>query len=130
MMRPLGRGVVALLLIGSMATACTRAVEVPREQFESTSQAHNVSHRITMTDGSRYVIKQFTVTDSTITIVELNQADERYKHVALPMFLRRADVKSIERMELDPGKSFFLVAPIGLAILLVVDWANSPPILN
>jgi hypothetical protein len=130
MMRRFGRGVVALLLIGSMVTGCTRAVEVPREQFESTSQAHNVSHRITMTDGSRYVIKQFTVTDSTITIVELNQADERYKHVALPMFLRRADVKSIERMELDPGKSFFVVVPIGLAVIWIVVLATSPPLVD
>jgi hypothetical protein len=130
MKRPLGRGVVALLLIGSMVTGCTQAVEVPREQFESASQAHNVSHRITMTGGSRYAVKRFSLTDSTVTIAELNPADERYKHVELPIVMRREDMKSIERLELDPGKSFFVVLPIGLAIIWIVVLSTSPGITN
>ena len=53
-------------------------------------------------------------------------ADTRYKHVELPVVLNRRDVKFVEKLELDQGKSFYLVAPIGLAVLLIIGLATSP----
>ena len=79
-----------------------------------------------MKDNTQYVVDQFAITDSTVTIMKWNLADTRYKHVELPVVLNRRDVKFVEKLELDQGKSFYLVAPIGLAVLLIIGLATSP----
>ena len=119
------RRVVALLIIALTATGCTRAVDVPLYQFEAASQSHE-SHRFTMKDNTQYVVDQFAISDSTVTIMKWNLADTRYKHVELPVVLNRQDVKFVEKLELDQGKSFYVVAPIGLAVLLIIGLAMSP----
>jgi hypothetical protein len=119
------RRVVALLIIALTATGCTRAVDVPLYQFEAEAQSHE-SHRFTMKDNTQYVVDQFAISDSTVTIMKWNLADTRYKHVELPVVLNRRDVKFVEKLELDQGKSFYVVAPIGLAVLLIIGLATSP----
>ena len=119
------RRVVTLLIIALTATGCTRAVDVPLYQFEAEAQSHE-SHRFTMKDNTQYVVDQFAVSDSTVTIMKWNLADTRYKHVELPVVLNRRDVKFVEKLELDQGKSFYVVAPIGLAVLLIIGLATSP----
>ena len=119
------RRVVALLTIALTATGCTRAVDVPLYQFEAEAQSHE-SHRFTMKDNTQYVVDQFAVSDSTVTIMKWNLADTRYKHVELPVVLNRQDVKFVEKLELDQGNSFLVVAPIGLAVLLIIGLATSP----
>ena len=119
------RRVVALLTIALTATGCTRAVDVPLYQFEAEAQSHE-SHRFTMKDNTQYVVDQFAISDSTVTIMKWNLADTRYKHVELPVVLNRRDVKFVEKLELDQGKSFYLVAPIGLTVLLIIGMAMSP----
>jgi len=79
-----------------------------------------------MKDNTQYVVDQFAITDSTVTIMKWNLADTRYKHVELPVVLNRQDVKFVEKLELDQGKSFYVVAPIGLAVLLIIGLAMSP----
>jgi len=79
-----------------------------------------------MKDNTQYVVDQFAITDSTVTIMKWNLADTRYKHVELPVVLNRQDVKFVEKLELDQGKSFYVVAPIGLAVLLIIGMAMSP----
>lgn len=82
-----------------------------------------------MKDNTQYVVDQFAITDSTVTIIKWNLADTRYKHVELPVVLNRRDVKFVEKLELDEGKSFLVVAPIGLVVLFIVLLATGPPIL-
>ena len=119
------RRVVALLIIALTAAGCTRAVDVPLYQFEVEAQSHE-SHRFTMKDNTQYVVDQFAISDSTVTIMTWNLADTRYKHVELPVVLNRQDVKFVEKLELDQGKSFYVVAPIGLTVLLIIGLATSP----
>ena len=79
-----------------------------------------------MKDNTQYVVDQFAISDSTVTIMKWNLADTRYKHVELPVVLNRRDLKFVEKLELDQGKSFYLVAPIGLTVLLIIGMAMSP----
>jgi len=79
-----------------------------------------------MNDGSRYAVDQFSLTDSTIVIEKWNLADERYKHVDLPMMVRRDDVKSIEELELDPGNSFWLLTSIGIGVVTLLVLFTPP----
>jgi hypothetical protein len=118
-----------MILAALLFAGCTRAVEMPLEKLDSEAQSHE-AHLITMKDDTRYAIDRFSTTDSTIVIVKLNLADERYKHVDLPIVVNREDVKSLQKLELDQGKSFFLVAPLGLAVLFIILLATSPPILS
>jgi len=118
------RRVVTLLIIALTATGCTRAVDVPLYQFEAEAQSHE-SHRFTMKDNTQYVVDQFAVSDSTVTIMKWNLADTRYKHVELPVVLNRQDVKFVEKLELDQGKSFLAVAPLGVTLLLMIGILNS-----
>ncbi len=121
---------MAAILASLTFTGCTKAVNVPVDQVDSAAQVHGISHRITMIDGARYAVDRFSTTDSTVTIIKLNQADTRYKRVKLPIVLEKDDITSLERFELDHGKSFLLVAPIGLFVMLVVGLAIDPPTLN
>ena len=79
-----------------------------------------------MKDNTQYVVDQFAISDSTVTIMKWSLADTRYKHVELPVVLNRRDVKFVEKLELDQGKSFYVVAPIGLTVLLIIGLATSP----
>ena len=116
---------ISFILAAFVFAGCTRAVDVPLYQFEVEAQSHE-SHRFTMKDNTQYVVDQFAISDSTVTIMKWNLADTRYKHVELPVVLNRRDLKFVEKLELDQGKSFYLVAPIGLAVLLIIGLATSP----
>jgi hypothetical protein len=116
---------ISFILAALVFAGCTRAVDVPLYQFEAEAQSHE-SHRFTMKDNTQYVVDQFAISDSTVTIMKWNLADTRYKHVELPVVLNRRDVKFVEKLELDQGKSFYVVAPIGLAVLLIIGLATSP----
>jgi hypothetical protein len=116
--------IIAVLMIVLMASSCTRAVEIPLKNLDSEAESHE-SHRIVMRDGAQYVVDRFSTDDSTITITKWNLADTRYKHVEPPVILNREDVKALERLELDQGKSFLVFAPLGVTLLLIIGFLNS-----
>ena len=78
-----------------------------------------------MKDNTQYVVDQFAISDSTVTIMKWNLADTRYKHVGLPVVLNRRDVKFVEKLKLDQGKSFLAVAPLGVTLLLMIGIITS-----
>ena len=115
--------VVAALLL----TSCTRTIDVPMNQLGSGSKDVKTPHRIHMVDGSEYSVRQFTVTDSTVVIENLNTSDPRYQKAELPIVLHLRDVRSVEKTEPRIG-GFFVVAIIGLlcvALFVPVSWGLS-----
>jgi len=115
---------ISFILAAFVFAGCTRAVDVPLYQFEAEAQSHE-SHRFTMKDNTQYVVDQFAISDSTVTIMKWNLADTRYKHVELPVVLNRRDVKFVEKLKLDQGKSFLAVAPLGVTLLLMIGIITS-----
>lgn len=111
---------MTLLLIAFMATGCSKAVEIPRDQFEPPASEGKGVHRICMVDKSSYEARAFSMTDSTIVIETLNPTDSRYKRVELPIVLPLSEVESISKYELDRGRSFFLLAGSFIVIMFVI----------
>src|SRR5262245_37664798 len=122
---PLQRA-VALVIAAMIVTGCSKAIEVPRDQFEATATRKHANHRINLVDGSRYSVKQFAVTDSTIIIEKLNPADSRYNEAKMPIVLPISDVESISRLDLREGLSFAIVATAGVMLILLMNPPDFP----
>ena len=118
--RCLGRQAVSLVLIALLVTGCSRAVEIPREQIDDPVYQHPGSYRIRLDGQEEYLVRRFSVTDSTVVIQELHPSDERYRfgRKDLPVTVPRAAVSSISRMETKHGLTFAVITLSVLAIAL------------
>lgn len=99
MTRRFGRRATWILLMALVATGCTRTVAIPIAELEGAAPEHKGRYRIWTTDGSRYITRGFSVSDSTIVIKNLDSYDDRYRVVELPVTLVLRDVKTIEKFE-------------------------------
>lgn len=127
MLRITLRRVTSLTLIALMATSCSRAVEIPSEQIDDPVYQQPGSYRIRLDGREEYLVRRFTVTDSTVVIQELLPSDQRYRfgRQNIPVTVPRAAVKSISRMETNHGLTFGLLTASALLIALFVYLATS-----
>lgn len=121
------RSLTVILVVTLIVAGCTKAVDVPREQFEATSHAPTGLHTIRTTDGSVYTVLRFSVTDSTLVIQSLDQSDGRYKKVALPIVLLLGDVESMETRDWR-DRMFFVLVGLGVVVFIVVGIASFGPL--
>ena len=78
-------------------------------------------HQVSMQDGSRYSVRQFTVTDSTLVIDDLSPTDARKDAVTEPIVLPRDSIASVERLE---GHQYEIFGGFALvAVLLTIGAA-------
>lgn len=75
-------------------------------------------HHVSMLDGTRYSVRQFTVTDSTLVIDDLSPTDIRKGDVKEPIILPRDSISSVERLEGKPHVILgsFVLVMVGLIL--------------
>lgn len=115
-----------LFIVALLATnGCTRAVDVPRAQFEAASRDGSVTHRIRLKKNAEYMVRQFSVTDSTIVVTQLSPSDANYRLARLPIVIPLDEVDSIARAEPRKWVPFVVVgAGIALAVTVVAIAAS------
>lgn len=115
------RSRISIVLIVSMVVAaCTKTVELPRNEFEAASHDASASHRIRTADNNEFVAEAFTVTDSTVVIVRLAPADLRYRTGdRAPIVLKLQDVESIKRLESSQVPALVAILIVFGLIILV-----------
>ncbi len=118
------RRLICVVLIAGMTTGCSKAVEIPRDQFEAAAGEESARYRVEMTDGSQYTVERFSLTDSTVVIEELGPSDERYKRAVLPIVLPLGDLEAIARYEFDKDRSFFALVGAGVVALAIIFLAT------
>jgi hypothetical protein len=96
-----------LSLLAFVLSGCSRAVTVPPRELAPASQWHG-RYRI-KTTTAEFTARHFAVTDSTVVIRELAGSDKRYGDAELPITVPVQDVKSVERLDVDEGKTFVVV---------------------
>jgi hypothetical protein len=116
---------LSILLVALTATGCSKAVEIPRADIDNPKYHEPASYRIRMKGWEEYLVKRFTVTDSTIVIEELMPSDERYrfKRSSLPIEVPRDDVTSIAEIQAQEKTTFAVVAVTAIAIATLISWA-------
>jgi hypothetical protein len=117
------RRIVAWLVIGALVgSGCSRAVVVPREDYDRAASDSGI-HRVDMHDGSYYLVLRFAMTDSAVVVRKLYASDPRFnRHPRLPISLARQDVVSISRVETNWIKTGVVLAGVVGVISLAV-WA-------
>ena len=116
---------LSFVLIAFLMTGCSKAVVIPPGEIESASREEHGNYRIQMADDSYYLVRRFTVTDSTVVIEKLNGADSRYRSTIVPIVVARSDVQSISKLETRHGASFAVVATVGVLVILIVAIATA-----
>jgi hypothetical protein len=113
--RAVGTACIFLALAG-----CSKPVEIPRDQFDAAAKEEKSYFRIQMADDSHYVVRRFALTDSTLVIEKLHQADERYNRTELPIVVPRADVASIAKYGLDKDRTFWALVGLSATVLAIL----------
>jgi hypothetical protein len=118
---PLGmlHHVAVFTLLVFVASGCTKAVDVPRERFEAASRDPSKTHRVRMESNAEYVVRHFSLTDSTLVIHELSPADANYRLSLVPIRLPLADVQSVERVESNNVLPVVVIGGIFVMLALI-----------
>lgn len=119
--------VISLILIAFMAAGCSQAIDIPRSQIGDPAYREPGSYRIRVKGREEYLVRRFSVTDSTVVIEELMPADERYRfeRAALPMTVPRSNVSSIVIIEAQKKTTFAVLVYSALAIGAFVSLVTS-----
>jgi hypothetical protein len=118
-----GGKVLSVALIVSMLTACTQVAGVPIEQQAGQVTAHERKHRIRLVDGTEYMVKAFTVSDSVVVVQRLDSSDVRYASVMPPITLPRSEVMTVEKFEKSPSAiGVLLIAGCAAGVFYVSVW--------
>lgn len=119
------------VLIVLMLTGCSKAVELRRADMDDAKYREPGSYRIRLKGREEYLVRRFSVTDSTMVIEELMPADERYRpwRANLPVTVPLTDITSFAQLETDYVVSAgvgILMASVILAILAVksIEWSD------
>lgn len=96
------RRVIAVAGYVLYLSGCSRAVEVPRGQFDAASRHQDADHRVSTTGGEVFLASKFAMTDSTLVIEKLSPADKGYNHTALPPSFPLAEIDSVHRIDTSP----------------------------
>jgi hypothetical protein len=118
---------LAVCLCSLILTGCSRAVEIPWEETTDAEYRQPGSYRIRLKGWNEYYARRFSVTDSTVVIEELLEADDRYKLMKheMPIVIPESEVTSISEMKTNwPVTAVLLAAGatvVGFVILLIVE---------
>ena len=119
---------IACVLTALLLTGCSSTKQVPSEEFKAASQLPNRIYDVRTKDGSLYVARHYSVSDSTLVITELHKKDERYTSATMPIVLQLDDVASIQmRDQREAGQVLVLMAfaVVGIALVaLIIDAAD------
>src|SRR5262245_4437731 len=120
---------VALLLIACMMTGCSGAVEIPRNEIDDPKYREPGNYRIRVKGWEEYLVKRFSVTDSTVVIEELSPGDERFRmgREKLPFVIASDQVVSISKVKINTMGTAMIVLAVGLFAGFIVwltttDW--------
>jgi hypothetical protein len=110
------RGVIASVLLVAIATGCSKAVEIPRDDIADAKYREPGSYRIRLKGWDEYLVKRFSVTDSTVVIEELLPSDEQFRmgRESLPTAISRDDVVSISRMQTNVAMTAVVLIPMAI----------------
>lgn len=70
---------LAFVLVALMLMACSRAVEIPRDQVGAREYRKPGSYKVRLHGWNEYNVRRFSMTDSTVVIEELLVHDDHYK---------------------------------------------------
>lgn len=92
---------IALVLVASLLTGCSKSVVVPREDLTKDEYRKDGDYRIKLHGWNEYHARRFSITDSTVVIEELKQSDDRYelKKYDMPIVIPREQVEYIGEMK-------------------------------
>jgi hypothetical protein len=111
--------IVALVLIVSLLTGCSKAVVIPREELTRDEYRRVGSYRIKLHGWNEYHARQFTLTDSTLVIAELDKGDDRYKRTRHDMPIV-VPLKDVEYVTTASGTDWFWTSAAILAVATIV----------
>jgi len=117
------RRAVCVALIALMATGCTKAVEIPRADIDDAKYREPGSYRIRLHGRQEYLVRRFSVTDSTVVVEELMPGDERFRtgREWLPTSILWGEVESISRTETNWLLTVVALTPI-VFVAVVIGW--------
>lgn len=110
----------AVLLV---ATACSHTVTMPREDIDGAAgRDAKYAYQIDTRSQERYLVKRYSLTDSTLVIEQLAPIDRRYgdPDVRVPIELERDTVAAVSTMRVERTGLLILVG--GLFVTFIV-WA-------
>ncbi len=108
---------VSLILVAFLMTGCSKAMEIPRAEYDAASR-DKARFKIKTVDGGAYDVASYTMTDSTIVATIYQSSDFRTRPtevVEIPI----SSVATLSKYELARGPSFFLLAGGFIVIMLV-----------
>ncbi|HEU4928702.1 MAG TPA: hypothetical protein VFU38_02645 [Candidatus Krumholzibacteria bacterium] len=118
------RRLIACLLVLAIATGCSKAVEIPRVDYDAASQESRTRFRIDMADGTSHNVVHFSLTDSTIVMEKSTPTYSPHKQINETIVARRQDVAAISKYELARGQSFFALSGTFLFVMLILSLRN------
>jgi hypothetical protein len=112
----------SILLIALLATGCSKAVEIPRTEIDDPAYREPGSYRIRVQGREEYLVRRFSISDSTIVVEELLPSDERFRteREDLPTSIPLVQVESISRMETNGLLTAVVLTPIVIVGALMV----------
>jgi hypothetical protein len=113
----INRTVWACVLV-ALASSCSKSVRVPPADYGNPGGA--AAYRIVTTDNRHFSASRYTASDSTIVIEEFATSTDPDSLPAVPLTIPRRDVASIDRVEMDRGKTSGWVLGLGAFFLAVL----------
>jgi len=112
-------------MIAIVATGCSHAVEVPRNEFAAMSRVESGEHRIYTMSGDEYLAADFEITTGSVSVFKLSSSD-RHRDATMPVVIPMEEVKSIERVENGPPLWMIVaVGAVGVAAFIgVMAWIS------
>lgn len=119
------RGIALLLTVFTM-TGCTTGAEISRAYIDDPKYREPGNYRIRVEGWEEYLVKRFSVTDSTVVIEELSPGDERFRmgRGQLPYVISWDRVESIARVKINPMGTAAIVLTVGLLVSFIV-WLST-----
>ncbi len=118
---------ISLALIALLTTGCSKAVEIPRTDYDAASQDPKARFRVEMIDGTIHEATHYSLTDSTIVVEKVHKAsDFRYRADKTTVVAARAGIASISKYETAHGRSFVALSTAFLVILFFATFEGIP----
>ena len=108
---------VAIAVAVLLVAACSRTIDVPREQFDASSKKVDHTHSIWTLSGDEYRVESFQATDSSLVISALNRSDPRHAKAGLPISIPLDSVKTVQRIDHRPP-TWVIVGTVGAFVLV------------
>jgi len=109
----------ACFAVGSFSS-CTRTTKLNREEYSTLSSSPTSPLEIRTRDGSRYIARKTSVTDSVIVVLSgeaVPPAGSKPSKLSKSVTLRVSDIESISVYQVDDNKTLIVV--LGILVLVV-----------